>query len=255
MKLTKQYLWISALVLVCSTLTASQSYAVLINLGSGSFTPAASVITFSEVSLGTVNPIFNFTAVPGLGNVTVSFEGFFVGQAACSSPCSPVTLADHIPAAGPLALDPAAPNTFTVNDGANATSPVLSGTPIFNGPISVLFSVPVAGVGLKGGFFDALNSTTIEAYDANGNILGSITNSVTGFEFYGLADSTGGNVIQGISFFITGNEPAGFAIDNLTFGAADALVPITTKVPEPSPLILLGIGLLGLARFIRRMSE
>ena len=252
MKLTKQYLWIFALVLVCSTLTASQSYAVLINLGAGSFTPAASVITFSEVSLGTVNPIFNFTAVPGLGNVTVSFEGFFVGQAACSSPCSPVTLSDHTPAAGPLALDPAAPNTFTVTDAANATSPVLTGTPTFNGPISVLFSVPVAGVGLKGGFFDALNSTTIEAYDANGNILGSVTNSVTGFEFYGLADSTGGNVIQGISFFITGNEPAGFAIDNLTFGAAAAIVPITRKITEPTPLILLGMGLLGLARFIRR---
>ena len=78
MKLTKQYLWISALVLICSTLTASQSYAVLIDLGAGSFTPAASVITFSEVSLGTVNPVYNFTAVPGLGNVTVSFAGFFV---------------------------------------------------------------------------------------------------------------------------------------------------------------------------------
>jgi len=65
MKLTKQYQWISALVFVCTTLTASQSYAVLIDLGPGWFTPAAPVITFSEVSLGTVNPVYNFTAVPG----------------------------------------------------------------------------------------------------------------------------------------------------------------------------------------------
>jgi hypothetical protein len=249
MKVTKQSMWISALVLVCSTLTASQGYAVLIDLGPGSFTPAASVITFSEVPLGTVNPVYNFTAVPGLGNVTVSFGGFFVGQAACSA-CFPVTLSDRTPAASPLALDPAAPNTGITTDVDNPTSPVLSGVPTFNGPISVLFSVPVAGVGLTGGFFDAVNSTTIEAYDANGNILGSITNSVTGLEFYGLADSTGGNVIQGISFFITGSEPAGFAIDNLTFGAAGAIV-VPPTVPEPSAFVLLGFGLFVLARFSR----
>jgi hypothetical protein len=131
-----------------------------------------------------------------------------------------------------------------VNDGASPTTPVLSGNPIFNGPISVLFSTPVAGVGLTGGYFDALFSTTIEAYDALGNSLGSITNSQLGFEFYGLADDSGMNVIKGISFYITGSEPAGFEIDNLTFGAAGAIVP---EIPEPSTLLLTAFGLLGLA--------
>jgi len=125
---------------------------------------------------------------------------------------------------------------------------VLSGSPTFNGPIAVLFSAPVAGVGLKGGFFDAVHSTTIEAYDSTGASLGSITNSVTGFEFYGLADSTGDNVIRGISFYITGNEPAGFEIDNLTFGAADV---INVGVPEPGSCALLAAGLVGFG-FLRR---
>lgn len=241
------------LVLFCSLFIALNAHATLVDLGPGSFTPLAPVITFDEVPLGTQNPVFNFPAVPDLGNVSVSFGPYFQGQALSGG--SPQTLSDHTPTTGSpltLVLDPTAP-TFTVFDGApGATSPTLSGTPTFNGPISVLFSVPVAGVGLKGGFFDALHSTSIEAYDADGNVLGSITNSILGFEFYGLADSTGADVISGISFFITGNEPAGFEIDNVTFGAAGAIVPPGGEVPEPATMLLLGSGLVGLAGYARR---
>jgi hypothetical protein len=234
----------TGLALAAGLLTTGGASATLVNLGPGSFTPAASVITFSEVPVGTVNPTYNFTALPGLGNVTVSFGGFFQGQAITGG--FPVTLSDNTPS-NPLALQPG--TATTVNDGApGATSPVLSGSPTFNGPIAVLFSTPVAGVGLKGGFFDAAHSTTIEAYDLTGASLGSITNSVTGFEFYGLADSTGANVISGISFYITGNEPAGFEIDDLTFGAASV---INIDVPEPGSFALLAAGLAGFG-FLRR---
>lgn len=225
------------------------SYSALINLGPGSFTPLAPQITFDEVPLGTVNPVYNFVGLPSLGNVTVSFGGHFIGQSVTGG--FPDTLLDFTPT-GPLTLDPLAPVTRTVNDGApGATSPVLSGTPTFNGVISVLFSTPVAGVGLKGGYFDAINSTTIMAFAADGSILGSITNSVTGFEFYGLADSSGNNVIAGISFFITGNEPAGFQIDNLTFGAKRDI--IQPGIPEPATLVLVGGALASLA--VRRRSR
>ena len=229
---------------------ATISHAVLIDLGPGSFMPSAQVITFDEVGLGTTNPSFSFPGLPDLGDVTVSFGGHFLGQTAGGG--FPVTLVDDTPT-GPLALDPAAPTTQTVNDGSSDTSPVLSGSPTFNGPISILFSVPVAGVGLKGGFFDAIGSTTIEAYDINGNVLGSITNSVTGFEFYGLADSTGASVIKGVSFFITGDEPAGFEIDNVTFGAGRDIVP-TNPVPEPRTIVLVGSGLVSLAFWRRKKS-
>lgn len=224
---------------------ACTASAALVNLGPGSFTPLAPKITFSEIAYGSVNPVYNFTGLPTLGDVTVSFGTYFQGQTPTIG--SPRTLTGT--PTGPLTLVTEDHGTFIQSDGANPTSPVLSGNPIFNGPISILFSKPVVGVGLDGGYFDALHSTTIQAYDAAGNVLGSITNSQLGIEFYGLADS-GGASISGISFYITGPEPAGFAIDNVTFGAkADVIIP---SAPDAgSTLVMLGAalaGLLGLAR-------
>lgn len=236
------------LLMVFGSFTSAE--AVLINLGPGSFTPAAPVITFDEKPLGTVNPVYSFPGLAGIGDETVSFAGTFNGQTTTGT--SVVTLANPQPS-NPLSLNFNGPQTITANDSSSDTSPVLSGTPTFNGPISVLFSAPVAGVGLKGGFFNALNATTIQAFDAAGASLGSITNSQLGFEFYGLADSTGANVIKGISFYITGNEPAGFEIDNLTFGAAGVINRAPT-IPEPSTILMLASGLAGVAgfRFFRR---
>lgn len=219
--------------------------AVLVDLGAGSFTPAATTITFSEVAVGTVNPTYTLTA-GSLGTVNVSFAGSFLGQTITGT--SPKTLTGS--PTGPLTLGLG--TTTTVNDTApGATSPVLSGDPTFNGPISVLFSVPVAAVGLKGGFFDAIGGTTITAFDSTGGVLGSIVNSTTGFEFYGLADSSGAAVIRGISFYITGPEPFGFQIDNLTFGGAEVI----SGVPDGGSTGLLLAGALGAIVFIRRRKE
>ncbi len=236
-------------VVVLTLLVAGTAHAQLVNLGPGSFTPLAPVITFSEVALGTQNPTYNFTGLVGLGNETITFGPAFVGQSVTGT--FPKTLSGT--PSGPLTLDAGLQGlypTFTTGDAApGATCPCLSGTPTFNGPISVLFSNPVAGVGLKGGYFDNPHSTSITAFDVNGNVLGTITNSITGFEFYGLADASGNNVIAGISFYVTGNEPAGFEIDNLTFGAKEQINP---TIPEPGSMILLGSGAVGLIGRLRR---
>ncbi len=216
---------------------ATSASAQLIRIASGDFTPEASVITFSEVADGSANPHFTvFTAT--LGSVDVSFASHFVGQSRSAG--AVVTLTGS--PTGPLSLDPGSGTVFITEDGANPTSPVLSGSPLFNGPISVLFSKPVAAVGLDGGYFNAIGGTSIEAFGASGASLGIVQNQALGIEFFGLADASGGNVISGISFYITGAEPAGFAIDNLTFGsAAEVSAPLPgsngggfTPVPEPS---------------------
>lgn len=222
---------------------AVPAQAALLDLGPGSFTPAATVITFSEQALGTVNPTYSFTGVPGIGDITVTFGGAFLGQTV--APGFPTTITGS--PSSPLTLETGDPVTFITGDGAAPDSPVLSGTPTFNGPVSVFFSKPVAGVGLTGGYFDAVGGTTIEAFDATGTSLGSIVNTVgDGMEFYGLADSSGDAVISGISFYITGDEPAGFAIDNLTFGAGEVIRP--PRVPDGGSTALLLVGALaGLA--------
>ena len=226
------------------TFGLSSAQAVLVNLGPGSFTPAATVITFSEFAVNTINPVYSLPA-GSLGTVGVTFAGSFVGQTITGGGVKTLTGSPT----GPLTLG--AGDTFITTDGANPTSPVLSGTPLYNGPISVLFSVPVSAVGLSGGYFDAINSTSITAFDSNGAALGTITNSKTGIEFYGLADSSGAAVIKGISFYITGNEPAGFVIDNLTFGGAEVVVG---RVPDAGSTLLFFSAVLGaMAAFRRRM--
>jgi hypothetical protein len=239
---------LTALLVLAGALAAPLALnAALVNLGPGSFTALAPVITFDGM-VGQTNPSITLAA-GALGNVTVSFAGHFAGQT--ESGGFPSTLTDHTPDAGPLALGGG--TTTVVTDSApGATDPELSGGPyIYNGPISMIFSTPVAAVGLKGGYFDAIGATTIEAYGENGEVLGSIVNTALGFEFYGLADSTGGNVIKGISFFITGAEPAGFEIDNITFGAADVVV----NVPDSgATLALFGLALTSLVALRRRLS-
>lgn len=230
----------------CAVFAATTAGAQLVRLGPGAFTPAATTITFSEQPLGTENPIYHFTGVPGLGDVTVSFAGAFNGQTVTGG--SVKTLSGN--PTNPLSLQPAV-RSFITNDGSNPSSPVLSGDPTFNGPIVMFFSTPVAAVALDGGYFDAIGGTSITGFDALGNVLGSFANSALGIENYGFADASGNNVISGLAFYITGNEPAGFAIDNVQFGSADVVI-IPTTTPEPASVLLLATGLVGVVAAARR---
>ncbi len=242
-----------ALLFVAQTANAS-----VIRITEAEFIAGSGLLTFSELAVGTVNPVYTPALYGGAaGSPTVSFGGFLVGQAlGTAATCPPgAALSGCVVGSptGPVALDPASPNSFITTDGAFPTSPTLSGSPRFNGPITLLFDIDLAGVGLDGGYFDAPNSTAITAYDRAGNILGQVTNIGTGIEFLGLVTDTGTGQIAALQFSLVGPEPAGFNIDNVRFGRQGEVV-VPGGVPEPGTIALLASGLLGLFLVRRKVS-
>jgi hypothetical protein len=229
--------------------------ATIVRINQSAFTPAAGLITFSEKPLGTQNPVYLPAEYGGaFGAPIVSFGGTFAGQTVGIPPIPPGALPSGVVNGAPnnpLSLVNS-PATFITSDGANPTSPVLSGTPTFNGPVSILFSVDVAGVGLDGGFFNAIGGTAISAFDRNGNLLGQVLNEALGIEFLGLVTQDGQSKIAGLQFSLVGAEPAGFAIDNLRFGTTGQVVP---PEPIPTPALLPGLIGMGVAALRKRKSE
>lgn len=220
----------------------------ILRVSEGDFTAAAGLITFSEFAVGTVNPTYTPADYGGgVGSPTVTFDGFFTGQSLSGAPATdcPGAAASACVVGDPtdpLSLDAASPDTFITTDGANPTSPVLSGSPTFSGPIAVLFDIDLAGVGFDGGFFDAIGSTGITAFARDGSLLGTVVNIGTGIEFLGLVTDTGDALIAGVFLDLVGSEPAGFAIDNLRFGRAGEVIVPPIPVPAALPLFLTGLA-------------
>lgn len=227
--------------------------AQIVRVSEGDFLATAGLITFSEFAGGTVNPTYApATYGGGVGSPTVTFDGYFSGQSLSATPgvdCPGAAASACVIGnpTGPLSLDAASPDTFITGDGANPTSPVLSGSPQFNGPIAVLFDVDQFGVGFGAGFFNAAGSTGITAFARDGTLLGTVSNDGLGIEFLGLV-ATGPKGIAGVFLDLVGSEPAGFAIDNLRFGVRGQ-VNEPNAIPEPATwgMMIVGFGLVGFA--------
>lgn len=212
----------------------------IIRIDESAFQPGSGLITFSEFPVATENPVYDAADYGGVaGDPQVSFGGFFQGQSLGDAGTCPAgaaltgcVIGDPT---GPLTLDPASPATSIRNDGANPTSPVLSGSPIFNGPIAILFDTDVAGVGLDGGFFDAIGGVAITAFARDGSVIGAVLNEEIGIEFLGLVTADNSDSIAGLLFSLVGAEPAGFAIDNVRFGTRGVIAPPGGPGPPPPP--------------------
>lgn len=230
----------------------STANAGIIRISEAAFTADAGQITFSEFSVGTTNPTYTPGDYGGsVGAPIVTFDGWFAGQGLSVTPgvdCPGAAATACVVGSptGPLTLDSASPDTFISTDPANPDAPVLSGTPTFNGPIAVLFSKDLAGVGFDGGYFDAVGSTGITAFARDGSLLGTVTNVGLGIEFLGLVTDDGSAQIAGVFLDLVGSEPFGFEIDDLRFGQAGEIIVPPTDVPGPGSfgLALLGLGLL-----------
>lgn len=215
----------------------------VVRLSEGQFRAGAGRITFSEVPRGTRNPVYTPAMYGGRpSDPTVRFGGHLMGRRLGSPQECPDGAASTGCLAGapraPLALDPNAPPAFTAYDGAPGINDVqLSGTPLWNGPIAILFDTDVAAVGLLGGFFDAPEGTAITVYDRRGRQLGRADNRGRGREFLALATGDLSQRIAALEFHLVGREPRGFGIDNIRFGDSEQVdVPGVRPPPrEPPP--------------------
>ncbi|MEA5551387.1 PEP-CTERM sorting domain-containing protein [Anabaena cylindrica UHCC 0172] len=248
----------SALSLSLVTVQSSANATGIVRITEDAFTADAGLITFSELPLNTFNPTYAPSLYGGgVGSPTVTFGGIFLGQTVGVAPFPIGALPSGVVNGTPtnsLTLDSNSPQTRIVGDGSNPTSPVLSGSPIFSGPISILFDTDIAGVGLDGGFFNAIGGTAIKAFGRTGALLGLVTNTGLGIEFLGLVTDDGQDKIAGLQFSLVGSEPFGFAIDNLRFGrTGQVVVPTPITVPEPASIIgILGLGAFGVTSLRKR---
>ncbi|MFN6567934.1 hypothetical protein [Dendronalium sp. ChiSLP03b] len=112
-------------------------------------------------------------------------------------------------------------NPFITTDGANPTSHVLSGSPQFLGAIEGTFVDPKDGVTpviavnfqLDAGYFNSLGSTTLKLYDSQGKLIEQRTNTEEGIFTF----TVEGLPVAKWRIESVGNEPVGFAIDNVCF--------------------------------------
>jgi len=221
----------------------AQPASQVVRLNESQFRPGAGRITFSEVPRRTRNPVYSPAMYGGRPNdPTIRFGGYLMGRRLGNSGECPQGAAPTGCLAGsprvPLAIDPDAPPTFTAYDSAPGVNDVqLSGSPLWSGPIAILFDRDVAAVGLHGGFFDSPQGTAITVYDRRGRSLGRAENRSMGREFLALATSDLSERIAALEFHLVGREPSGFGIDNIRFGDSEQVdVPgVRPPVREPPP--------------------
>lgn len=208
---------------------APEADAQVVRLEERAFKAGSGLITFSSPRRGAKNPTYNPKSYGGgPGAPVVTTGGWFVGQQLSRSPrrdCPGAARSACVVGtpSGGLRLDGNSPKSFIANDGSFPSSPTLSGSPRFNGPIALHFDKDQVGVGFEGGYFNARRSTGIAAYARDGTRLGVVVNRKKGIEFLGLVTADGQPRIAGVSLVLVGKEPAGFNIDNVRFAQADDL--------------------------------
>jgi RHS repeat-associated protein len=111
---------------------------------------------------------------------------------------------------------------FITGDGANPTSPVLSGTPLYNGTVTGTFVQPdgrprtVDAFSLDVGYIDSPGSTEVVAYDPHGTAL--VTEPIESTGIVNVSITAPGIASFAVESVDPSNpDPAGFAVDNVSF--------------------------------------
>ena len=168
-------------------------------------------------------PVQSAAVAPGA--TTITFEDLFNGA----------TVTDQYKDRGILfSGDGDSDRPFITSDGSNPTSPVLSGNPRFSGPIRGKFVLPgtttpttVNTFSLDVGYIDSPGSVVVTAHSLSGATLKQVFATTTGINK--ITVSAGD--IASFRVGATSSEPAGFAIDNVSFQSGGVGFSGSIKVP------------------------
>jgi hypothetical protein len=236
--------WQSFLACLGMALATAGELSAAVSLGTPPDVDATFSISFDTINQ--VNPTYSFHDVPDVGDLTVSFGVLFAGQTLGNMHNS---LGDTSPT-GPLTLAwPQGHSVKTMIDLSHPTKgPQLGGVvngSIYTTPLAILFDSEVNFVSFNLGHLDPNTDTLIEAYDSDGNSLGLFGNLPSGHNQYTLVESTGTNVIGGVSIYVPseGMDWEGFGISNISFGLDDGDIngggdPV---IPEPGTIVVWSI--------------
>jgi hypothetical protein len=145
------------------------------------------------------------------------------------------------------------PVTIARTDGARPLDGnILAGQPVFMGDIHASFwlngdAAFVTQVGASVGYLDQVGTVTMTAYDCEGDVVGSYTNTISGgngIEFFTISADTIHEVILVVS-----PDPAGSDIDCFTY---NELQPCAARIPTLTEwgLIIFGVMLLGFITWV-----
>lgn len=206
-------------------------FAVFVLAGAG--TPArADTITFDTLTAMPSGP--SGTAVPASGRLSTQLLGLGVRFSSTS---------DYV-AVVPL-------GTGHATSGVNGIGGVSSaGQLSYLSPIRVTFFLPsdpsvlavTNFVSIRGDLHPIPGSITMQAFDINGNLLGTVTRQDAGGTTLSLA-------IAGIHSIRLTQQTGTVAFDDLTFNTP---VAAAAPVPEPAALVMFGTGLAGAGGVLRK---